>query len=907
MKGDSPPAAILHELEKFRQMGSALYIAAHPDDENTELLAYLSRGRDYRTAYLSLTRGDGGQNVLGPDLREKLGVARTQELLAARQIDGAQQFFSRAVDFGFSKSYTETLNVWNKQEVLSDIVRVIREFHPDVLITRFSPSPGGTHGHHTASAVLAMEAFKLAGDPKAFPEQGLAPWQPKRIFWNISKFQSDKAVGIDALAIDAGGKDPVSGETFFDIAGKSRAMHKTQGFDTFRMPGTSGTARPESFHLLDGATATKDILEGVDTTWNRVPGGGEIGKSADEIIAHFDPRDVGASVPALLQLRKQLATLAKSEANDPVIKEKQAQLDRILQACLGLTVETTIAKSDVVPGETMTLHHSAIIQATPPASISAKSPADTPAKLSADVPAKLSESIHAEISTSIPTKPSADAPAKLSESIHSELSTNISAKLSTESPTTRSADVPSKLSSDIPSRLSVEIPAKHAPSIPVRWIAVRYPTIKKEESKGIDLHANELSAWDSVETLPITTPLAQPYWLRAEGTPGMFHVEEANLIGTAENSPSFPIEDIFEVAGQQLVISDQPVQVTTNSQGTQIRRRLDVIPPVSLRFDPDVALLTPGTSKPVQVEISAARDNSNGTLQLEAPADWKVVPPKQPFHLAKSGQHIQLKFTITAPAKSATAKIIASAEINGVRYHSQSEEINYPHIPPQLLQAPAALRAMSVELVTRGHTVGYLPGAGDSLPENMQQMGYDVKILDEAKLTAAQLRGVDAIVIGVRAFNVRNNISQAMPLLFDYIKDGGTVIAQYNRPDKLKVDKIAPYDLHISAERVTDEKAAVTFLAPESPVLNTPNKITSADFDGWLQERGLYFANQWDDHFKPILAFSDPDEAPLKGGLLVAQYGKGHFIYTGLAFFRQLPAGVPGAYRLLANLISIGK
>ena len=824
MKLDSP-SAILHELESFRQMGSVLYIAAHPDDENTELLAYLARGRDFRTAYLSLTRGDGGQNVLGPDLREKLGVARTQELLAARQIDGAQQFFSRAVDFGFSKSYQETLNIWNKQEVLSDIVRVIREFHPDVVITRFSPSPGGTHGHHTASAVLAMEAFKLAGNAKAFPEQGLAPWQPKRIFWNISTFQSDKAVGVDALKIDVGGKDPVSGETFFDIAGKSRSMHKTQGFDTFRMPGSNGTARIQSFQLLDGAPATNDILDGVDTTWNRVPGGGEIGKSADEIIAHFDPKDVAASVPALLKLRSQLAALVKHDGKesgsgservhapglDPVLKEKQAELDRILQACLGLKVETTISHSDVVPGETMKLHHTATVHAQLPA------------------------------------------------------------------------------------------------DIPVRLIAVRYPSIKKEVKKEIALHNNEPKSWDAIETLPINTPLTQPYWLRAEGTPGTFHVDDPNLIGTAENSPSFPVEDVFEVADQTLIIPDQPVQVTTNAQGAEVRRRLDVIPPVSLSFKSEVALLAPGTTHSVEVEISASRDHASGNLQLQAPADWKVAPPKRPFQLAKSGQHLQLKFTITAPSKSETANIIASADMNGVRYCNQREEINYPHIPPQLLQAPAVLRAMSVELATRGHTIGYLPGAGDSLPENMQEMGYDVKILDEAKLTPEQLRSLDAVVIGVRAFNVRDKIAAAMPALFDYIKDGGTVIAQYNRPDKLKVEKIAPYELHISPDRITNEKAAVTFLAPDNPVLNSPNKITSADFDGWVQERGLYFPNKWDEHFTPILAFSDPGEAPLKGALLVAKYGKGYYIYTGLVFFRQLPAGVPGAYRLFANLISIGK
>ena len=811
MKGDSPPTAILHELERFRQMGSALYIAAHPDDENTELLAYLARGREYRTAYMSLTRGDGGQNVLGPDLREKLGVARTQELLAARQIDGAQQFFSRAVDFGFSKSYSETLNVWNKQEVLSDIVRVIRQFHPDVLITRFSPSPGGTHGHHTASAVLAIEAFKLAGDPKAFPEQGLPPWQPKRIFWNISSFQRDKAAGIkDALKIDISGKDSVSGESFFDIAGRSRSMHKTQGFDTFHMPGTNGTPRLESFHLLEGAPATTDILEGVDTTWNRVPGGADIGKAADEIIAHFNAQDVGASVPALLKLRAQLGALPAGDLKDPVVKEKRAQLDRILQACLGLKVETTIAQCDVVPGEQMTLHHTA--------SIHANLPADTS----------------------------------------------------------------------------------------IRWVGVRYPTLKKEVSQELDLHANDPSSWDSVETLPTTTPLTQPWWLQTEGTAGMFHTDDPSLIGTAENSPSFPIEDIFEIAGQKLVVADEPVQHTTNSLGTKISRRLDVIPPVSMRFISEVAVLTPGASRTVEVELTAARLDIHGILRLAAPDDWKVAPAQGLFNLAHVGQHAQLKFTLTAPRHPSTANITASANMNGVHYSGQHEEINYAHLAPQLLQSPAILKAMSVDLAIRGHKIGYLPGAGDSLPDNLHQMGYEVQVLDDAKLGPEQLKGLDAVILGVRAFNVRKDMAQAMPALFDYIQNGGTVIAQYNRPD-VKVGKIAPYDLHISADRVTDEKAAVTFLVPDSPVLNTPNKITDEDFSGWVQERGLYFANTWDDQFKPIISINDPGEAPMKGSLLVAQYGKGYYVYTGLSFFRQLPAGVPGAYRLLANLIALGK
>ena len=803
MAQPSPAPEILRQLHSFREMGSVLYIAAHPDDENTELIAYFARGRNYRTAYLSLTRGDGGQNVLGPEIGNEIGVIRTQELLAARRIDGGRQFFSRAVDFGFSKDYRETLRIWDRQQVLSDMVRVIRQFRPDVLITRFSPIPGGTHGHHTASTVLALEAFKLAGDPKAFPEQQLKPWQPKRIVWNESIYQKDDIGGTQQVRIGVGGNDPVSGELFTDIASRSRSMHKTQGFGNFTISGRSGP-RFETFQLLDGAPMTNDILDGVDTTWGRVSGGAEIEKLADEIIAQFDSQNPAASVPELMKLREELAALP---VDDSVVDEKRAQLDRILQACLGLEVQTTISQAEVVPGEMMKLHHSVVI--------------------------------------------------------HS--------------------------------------------SIPVRWVAVRYPGIKRQIDQEIELLTNQSRSLDSTQTLPVDTPLSQPYWLREEGTAGLFRVDDPSLIGRPENPPVFPIEQVFEIGGQTLVIPDEAVQVITNSVNSEVRRHMEVIPPVSLDFVSDIALLAPGTSHSVEVEMVASRANLAGILRLEAPQGWDVSPAKQSFHLATVGERVRLKFSITAPPQSATAKIIADAEIGGVRYRNQRVEINYPHIPPQLLQPLASLKAVSLELANRGHTVGYLPGAGDSVAENLKQMGYSVKVLDDTDLTPEQLHGLDAIVIGVRAFNVRNNVASQLPVLFSYVENGGTIVAQYNRPDGLKTTKLAPFELHLSGDRVTDENATAIFLAPDHPVLNTPNKITSADFDGWVQERGIYFPNQWDDHFTPILAFNDPGESPLKGGLLVAQYGKGYFVYTGLVFFRELPAGVPGAFRLFANLISLGK
>lgn len=794
----NPPAAILQELKSFNEFGSVLYIAAHPDDENTLLIAYLARGRNYRTAYLSLTRGDGGQNVLGPQFGEELGVARTQELLAARRLDGGRQFFSRAFDFGFSKDYRETLRIWDQQQVLSDIVRVIREFRPDVLINRFSTTPGGTHGHHTASAILGLQAFKLAGDPKVFPEQNLPPWQPRRIFVN------GRGGGEGDIHIEISGKDSVSGLTFDELAMRSRAMHKTQGFDNFRGFGGGGGTRTESFHLLAGDPATNDIMDGIDTTWNRVPGGAEIGRLADAIITGFDPQNVSASVPDLLKLKALVAALPDK---DSVVEEKSRQLDHVLQSCLGLEVETTLSQSEVVPGEEMRLRHSV--------------------------------------------------------TIHS--------------------------------------------GIPVRWTAVRYPAIRRDISPGVQLQENEPSLRDATESLPASTPLTQPYWLREEHTPGMFVVDDPTLIGRPENPPVFPVEEVFDVGGQTLVIPDEPVQVMTNSAGREIRRKLDVISPASLKFGADVALFAPGKGHPVEVQITAARSELRGTLRLDMPAGWTVSPAEQPFALGDIGDQKQFNFTVTAPDGPATSKIVADAEIGRVHYRNGRDEISYPHIPRQLLQPPASLKVLSLDLVTRGHRVGYLPGAGDSVAECLEQMGYEVSLLDDPDLTAENLKKFDAVVIGVRAFNVRTNLARRLPALFDYAKAGGTVVVQYNRPDGLKARPLAPYDLHLSGERVTDETAAMTFLAPDHPALNVPNKITAADFDGWVQERGIYFPDQWDEHFTPILACNDPGESPLKGSLLVAQCGSGYYVYTGLVFFRQLPAGVPGAYRLFANLTSLGK
>jgi len=805
--GTPPPTGIeiLQDLRSFRELGTVLYIAAHPDDENNQFLAYLAHGRYYRTAYLSLNRGDGGQNELGPEFGEELGVIRTQESLAARRVDGARQFFSRAFDFGYSKSPEETLRIWDHQQVLADTVRIIREFRPDVLITRFSPPPSNTHGHHTASTIIAQEAFKISGDPKAFPEQiaeGLTPWQPKRIFFNGGG-------GANTIRVNDGGTDPVSGESFSSIAGRARSNHKTQGFGNFAGGGPGGP-RSETLQLLDGDPAATDLMDGVDTTWARYPNGADIGKLTDNLIAQFKQDDPAASVPALLVIRTKLVTLPK----DPVVDEKRAQFDRILQNCLGLTVETTIPNAEVVPGEQMKLHSTALVRT----------------------------------------------------------------------------------------------------STPVKWLGTRYPGMVEQlpAADVVDLKTNQPLSKDATQILSFNTPLAMPYWLRADHTPGMATVNDDSLIGRPESPPPYLVEQVFNVGGQELDIADVPVQISTDATRGETRRRLDVIAPVAISFANEVQLFAPGASKSVEVDLTAFRPVSNGTAQLDVPTGWKVSPLSQPFQLAKIGDKTKLTFTITAPAQLTSANITASVDINAAHYANERIVISYPHIPVQLLQPLARFKAVALDLAIRGKKVGYLPGAGDSIAAALEQMGYAVTQLSGADLTPEKLKGLDAVVIGVRAFNERADLADNLPGLWAYVEQGGTVIAQYNRPTGLRTNQLGPYNLSIAGQapplRVTDENAPVQFLVPEHPALTKPNKITSADFDGWVQERGAYFPSSWDDqHYAALLAMSDPGETQPSSSLLVAKYGQGYYVYTSLGFFRQLPGGVPGAYRLFANLVSLGK
>jgi LmbE family N-acetylglucosaminyl deacetylase len=814
------PGAIQAELKSFATVATVLYVAAHPDDESNALLAQLARGRGYRTAYLSLTRGDGGQNEIGPEFGERLGLARTHELLAARRIDGGRQYFSRALDYGFSKDVNEALRMWEHEKILGDVVRIYRLYRPDVVIAGMSPvQTPGQHGQHVASAVLAIEAFKIAGDPKAYPEHfadGLAPWQPKRIVGRGGggRGRGGPAAGNEAsaattLSFDSPGTDAGSGEDLGNIAIRSRGMHKTQfglnagggGFGGGGGPGAS------SFAVIAGDAGSGDLMNGLDLTFARFPGGAEIAKLAAEAIAQFDVKNPAASLPALLAIRAKLAMLPM----DPVVADKRAQLDRILQACLGLEVETTLSTAEVVPGESLALRH------------------------------------------------------------------------------------------------TVSVKAASA----VKLVNVRYPSSKGAEKFDAVLTPGQPLTREVSTVLPPRTPISQPYWLREEGSPGLFRVDDTKLIGQAENPPPFPVEFVFSVGGQTLVIATEPVQVVTDAPPAQQRRKLAAIPPVSLGFPYETEVFQLNATKTTVVEVTAARADASGAVRLSGPAGWVISPSSQTFKLSKPGDKARLTFTVKSPAQTSRGALAATAEVGGATYGTGRFVFSYAHIPVQLLQPPARLKVAAFDFAIRGQNVGYLPGAGDNTAENLEQLGYTVKTLTGADLTPEKLKGLDAVVIGVRAFNERRDLADNLPGLFAWVEAGGTVVAQYNRPNNNLRTPLAPLPLSIAggapALRVTDETAPVTFVTPEHPALNLPNKIGSADFEGWVQERGAYFPSTWDEKFKPLLAMSDPGEKQPDSSVLVAQYGKGYYVYTGIGFFRQLPAGVPGAYRLFANLVSLGK
>ncbi|HYF03397.1 MAG TPA: PIG-L family deacetylase [Patescibacteria group bacterium] len=801
-------AEILQSLKKLNTVGSVLYVAAHPDDENTRLLAYLAKERNLRTGYLSITRGDGGQNLIGKEQGEMLGLIRTQELLAARRTDGAEQFFTRANDFGFSKNPEETFGFWNKDSILADVVWTIRRFKPDVIICRFPTTGEGGHGHHTASAILALEAFDAAADPTRFPQQ-LAlteTWQAKRILWNTFNFGGNNTTSEDQLKIDIGVYNPLLGKYYGEIAAESRSMHKSQGFGSARTRGSS----IEYFKFLKGEPVKTDIFEGINQTWKRIPGAEKIQTAINDAFKKYDAQSPEKIIPDLTTIFKNIQLLKETNPEIRYWKaQKIAETQNLLVSVAGLWLEVFAADYRGIAGKPI------------------------------------------DITTQI-------------------LKGN---------------------------------------NVPVKVNSISYFN-SNDTTTSLLLKNNELYSFKSSKKIPGGVDNSNPYWLNEKHDIGFYKVPSQDFIGKAENEAALKVRFNIELAGIPLQIIKPVVFKNVDPVKGEVYRPFEILPPATINFTEKSYIFTDSSFKKISFTIRANTDSVSGTVLGRIPKGWiSAASGESRFNLLRKGDEVTLETLIAPEKNSSDGVFLGSILINGEEYFQGIQRVDYDHIPAQFVLRDAEAKLVNISLKKAGTNIGYIPGAGDDVPAALQQIGYTVTMLNDELLSKGNLAQYDAIVTGVRAYNTNDRLQAHYNLLMDYVRGGGNLIVQYNTNNRIGpiVAKISPYPLTITRDRVTDENAEIRFLKPDHTVLNFPNKITQDDFKAWIQERGIYFAGEISPDYERIFSINDPNEKPNEGSLIIAKYGKGNFVYTGLAFFRELPAGVPGAYRLFVNLLSLPK
>lgn len=813
-------AELRKQLDRLQVVGSVLYVAAHPDDENTGLLAALSKGRNLRTAYLAITRGGGGQNLIGPELGDGLAAIRTQELLAARRIDGAEQFFTSAVDFGFSKTATESLRLWSHEQVLGDVVRTLRTFRPDVIITRFPPDERAGHGHHTASALLAIEAFKAAADPGRFPEQikaGLRPWQATRLLWNHFRFSDDAPKPAPgSLTFEVGAYDPLLGQSYGELAAESRSQHRSQGFGVLAQRGE----REESFELLAGTPAQQDLFDGVDLTWSRFKGTGKAAEALKETRAAYAVDRPGALRPWLLRALRELRALPADLQREPLIQAKTAEVEEALRMALGLWVEAIADRQQVSPGSPLKVNVAVLPRGGEPLTLQ---------------------------------------------------------------------------------------------SLRLEAVGPQGVQSLEDRTDGQPLANNVPRKTTFTIMLPKDTRLTQPHWLGGPGATAWAGLPESPApfrlrvrLVDLPASPSAPA-DTFEVC--------VPVQYRFRDPVLGERYQpLAVVPPALVSLADPVLVFESASSKELRLKVLAGAAGASGRMRLPAPRGWQVEPAEQAFQLRQMGEEQELVFRVTPPAAAASAELRPEVDAGaGFAPAHGIKKLDHPHIPLQTLLPEAKVRVERFDLKHNGHRIGYVMGAGDEIPQALRRIGYEVELLSDEALAREDLSRFDAIVLGIRAYNTRPALLSLKDRLHAYVAAGGTEVVLYTVNTgfpginaAMVTDAIGPYPFKVGRKRITDETVPVRFLQPGHPVFHWPNELTARDFDGWIQERSLYHAESWDARYTPLLGMADPGEAADSGALIVAKHGKGTYAYTGLAFFRQLPDGVPGATRLFANLLALG-
>lgn len=800
------PSEIFHEIKKLEVLASVLYLAAHPDDENTKVLSYFANDLKANTAYLSLTRGDGGQNLIGNELRELLGVIRTQELLKARQVDGAQQFFSRANDFGYSKEPTETLNIWDQTTVKEDIAYVVRTFKPDIIINRFNHrTPRTTHGHHTASAMLMVDLFEQVGLTTYFPEQAksIGTWQPKHLFFNTSwwfyggREQFQKADKSNLVGINAGKFIRELGASNQEIASKSRSQHQSQGFGSAAQRGDD----IEYLELIKGnMPQNKDLFEGIDISWNRVKNGSKIKILVENIIATFQHQNPEASLPKLLEAYQLI-----NQINDYYWKNiKLKDLKNIIHQILCLVAEATTQEPFATHLDQVNLRLEFISRSSTKASIK-------------------------------------EAKLLFNEQVILE---------------------------------------------------------------NLALTPNEPYQETISFTVPNNLAFNSPHWLKNNYTEGMYNTNTPESV-MPEIPTAMQMQYVVDLNGVPLNFTTPITYKFTDRVRGELYEPFVITPKISLSWAESVTLFADNKPKEVAVNVTSYKDKLTGKLKINYDKTlWSVQPESIEINQLSKQASTTFQFQVS-PLKTAVSEFptLNFEDIYGQNFEHTLQKINYQHIPHQYVMLKAKTKWSSENIKIGKQKIAYIMGAGDEVPNNLSMMGYDVSVVNAADLNETNVKAFDVFITGIRAYNTDRALVQKQALLLEAVSHGKKMIVQYNTSDVLSRN-IGPFPFRISRDRVTEEDAPITFLAPNHPVMHQPNQLTTKDFDGWVQERGLYFPDEWDARYTPILAANDKDESPKNGMLLIAKHGKGHFIYTGISFFRQLPAGVEGAYKLMSNLIS---
>ncbi|PYE50423.1 PIG-L family deacetylase [Deinococcus yavapaiensis] len=830
---------IQQAVDRLPMSARFLLVGAHPDDEPSGVMAYVTRGLHAESAYLALNRGEGGQNEIGTELFDGLGIIRTDELLGARAVDGAKQYFSTVYDYGFSRTLNEALSKWDEQKALSDVVRVIRTFRPDVVVTFHADERVG-HGHHQAAGYLAVKAFDLAGDPSAFPELGLPAWQPQKLYLSAGVGGGTGDAQNATLTVDVGQYDPILGRTYQQIGLEGRSYHRSQGMGSLLPAGSF----KNNFVILKGKSGAasgqeKSFFDGVPTT--------------------LTARWANVEIPALASALRTAQREAESAVKNLDLRTPETTVARVRRGLDAIRRAKNVAEgvSDLAPAA-----KSALV----------------------DDLARKEE--------------------QFNEALVRLLGLNLKAVANDATVTPGQAF---KVRFDLynQGKLPVEL-ASAGLELPSGW-----------EAKGA-VAAATLAAGGAVgASLDVTVAgnaaLTRPYWRRPDNFSGRVTVDRPECV-TLPYCPT----DTFAVA--RVNVSGTPVTVRVPLQNVwadpkfgERSRLLAVVPKLNVRVDPDLAIMPLGSDRKATVHVRVENNTTGateGNVTLKLPAGWTATQAAQPFKLARSGEAALLAFDVQAPANltAGTYAIDAEATLGSEKFAEGYTVINYAHTEYRPLYAPARATINAFDLKVPSVKIGYVPGTGDVVPEALKRVGLDVTTLTPEFIASGDLSQFGTIVIGVRAYGDRPDLAANHARLMNYIERGGNMVVQYHRFewDRIMTGGPGPFPTTLGPAniRVTEEDAPVRILAPEDPAFTTPNRITQADFEGWVQERGLYWLTTWDPRYKALLESHDRGEPEAQGGLVKVKVGQGTWTYAGYAFFRELPAGVPGAYRLFVNLLT---